>query len=71
MAARKLTALEYKELYQAIKFAYASHLFDVFYMASLKRNSLKYFRFLMGDLYASYQSFTTLEQDFYEYFVKN
>lgn len=68
---RKLTPAEYKELYKAIKFAYISHLFDVFYMAALKRNSLKYFKFLMNDFYSSYKNFNLSYQDFYEYFPQN
>lgn len=64
---RKLTALEYEALYKTIMFAYASHLFDVFYMASLKKNTMRYFRFLMNNLYSSYKNFTVSKQDFYEY----
>lgn len=66
-SARKLTALEYKELHTAIMFAHASHLFDVFYMAALKKNTMKYFRFLMNNLYSSYKNFTISRQNFYEY----
>jgi len=66
-SARKLTALECKELYKAIMLAYATHLFDVFYMASLKKNTMRYFRFLMNNLYSSYKNFTVSKQDFYEY----
>lgn len=64
---RKLTVLEYKELYRMVRFAFASHLYVDFYMKAAGKIPAAYFNFLMNDFYNSYLSFSRMsEQRFYE-----
>ncbi len=65
MRKRKLTRLEYKELYKAIKFAFLSHIFVDYYMRAIRLTTPEYFEYIINELYASYKSFKTGEEDFY------
>lgn len=65
---RKLSNLEYKELYKSIKFAFLSHIFVDYYMRAIKATTQNYFDFIIKDLYASYKTFVMSEEEFYEIF---
>ncbi len=62
---RALTPLEFRELYQALKFAFLSHIFVDYYMRAINATSKEYFTFIIHDLYAAYKTFTLREDEFY------
>lgn len=53
---RSLEKVEQRDLYRAIRFAFASHLFVDFYMNAIKGIPKSYFRFLMNEFYPAYKS---------------
>lgn len=63
---RPLSELEYKELYNAIKFAFASHILADFEMHANNRIPKEYFDFMVNDFYKAYQSFTRTKESFAE-----
>ncbi|NOX71387.1 MAG: phosphotransferase [Candidatus Micrarchaeota archaeon] len=65
---RKMTKLEYKELYKAIKYAFLSHIFVDYYMRAIELTTDEYFGFIINELYASYKTITLSEKDFYRFF---
>lgn len=54
---RSLSELERKELYNALKFAFASHILADFEMYASNRTPKEYFDFMVNDFYKAYQSF--------------
>lgn len=65
LSIRKLSINECKELYNAIKYAFVSHLFIDLYMWSIKKIPRNYFNFLMNDFYDAYENFEYTPKEFY------
>ena len=68
---RPLAKLEYKELYKALKFAFASHILADFEMYASGRTAKEYFDFMANDFYKIYQSFTHTPESLQDFFAPN
>ena len=64
---RKLLPPEYAILYQAVKYAFLSHLFVDFYKKAIGEISQNYFNFMAIDFYQAYKSFRMSKEDFYSW----
>jgi homoserine kinase type II len=63
---RKLTKDEYSALYDAIKFAFLSHVFVDYQMRAIGATTQEYFEFIVNDLYKSYLTFQMSKKEFYQ-----
>ena len=64
--ARTMTSREYEYLYNAVNFAFLSHIIVDYYMYAIGKTSSKYFSFITGEFFDSYKSFKLKKEQFYK-----
>ncbi len=62
---RRLTSLEYQELYRVLRFKFVSHVFIDYEMRAKKAVSEEYLAWLVNNLYRAYRHLAITEKQFY------